>query len=321
MRLIHILIAVFVSAAVAYLVYNQISGPSQQPANTSGGLVRTVQPEIKEVPTVDIYVARRPIQIGEIIDQEMIDRQPWPKHLIGPGFVQASDEAPRLLGMVARAPFQQNEVLLENKLANPEDPSFIAASLPEGMRAVTISVDPVTGLAGFVYPGDRVDVLITHELLTKGQAGIPQDEEDDKPTTLKDEKKTTEMLVTDVRVLAVNQLAIITGEEKPRDRVPSSVTLEVNQADAQRLRLGERKGELSLALRSLYDDKAEFVRPTAEDDLTRAKPPGYFPELYGFDEEFTSDMIKKKKEENKSKAVVTVVRGVEVNELEFERNE
>jgi len=295
---------------------------------TEGGLV--VQPQIvqKEVATADVYVARTKIAVGDLVKQENIDQQPWPKHLIGPGFVQAGKDAPPILGMVARAPFEPGEVLLESKLANPEDPSFLAASLPEGMRAVTISVDPVTGLAGFAYPGDRVDVLITHDLLTTGQAGIEEEEIEEEAEEAKKmsgqnpEKKTTEILVPDVRVLAVNQMAIITGEEKPRDRLPQSVTLEVTQDDAQRLRLAERKGELSLALRSLHDEEATLVRPTAEDDLSRAKPPGYFPKLYNFDDEFPLELIKKKKEEaKKKKDVVTVVRGVEIQELEFDKNE
>ena len=320
MRLTNIFIAVLVSAAIAYFVYGWLSNKPQ--SQQQSGVIRPVVREAKEVPTVDVYVASRKIQIGEIIDQQMIDRQAWPQHLVGPGFVKAGKEVAPIVGMVARAPFEPREVLLESKLANPEDPSFIAASIPEGMRAVTISVDPVTGLAGFVYPGDRVDVLITHELLTKGQAGVESDEEDEKNRRRPEEKKTTEVLVSDIRVLAVNNLAVVTGEEKPRDRQPSSITLEVSQDDAQRLRLGERKGELSLALRSLYDDKKEYARPTAEDDLTRAKPPGYFPKLFSFEDDYPEEMMQaKKKEEEKKKAVVTVVRGVEVNELEFEKNE
>lgn len=321
MRVSYLIFAVLISLGAFFVVYKMLgSKPPQEQVN----IVQEPQVIVKEVPTKDVYVARAPIAIGEIIDQTKLDRQPWPSHLVGQGFVTAGESAPKIVGMVARAPFQPGEVMIISKLANPEDPGFLAAQLPEGMRAVTISTDPVAGLAGFIYPGDRVDVLFTHTLLGQKEAQA-KEEAGEKVNRTQADKRVTEMLLADIRVLAVNQKAIITGEEKERDRLPSSITLEVEQDDAQRLRLAEREGELSLVLRSLHEEAISFVRPSGEEDLTRTLPPAYFPELYGqegFMEEMPKELMAQKKiQEEKKRDIVLVVRGVHVEEIEFESTE
>jgi pilus assembly protein CpaB len=333
MRLTFIVFALLASLGVFFGVYTLMGdGGSQQ------GVLQEPQVVVEKVPTKDVYVALTPLAVGDVIDQTKLDRQPWPENLISEGFIVAGSQgAAQITGMVARAPFQAGEVLMYSKLANPEDPGFLAAQLPEGMRAVTISTDPVAGLAGFIYPGDRVDVLFTHSLLSKEEKRMAIEEAEESGEKEKEvqEKRITEMLIADVRVLAVNQRAVITGDEKPRDLLPSSITLEVRQQDAQRLRLAEREGEVSLVLRSLHEDTAQFVRPSAENDLTRTLPPGFFEALYG-EEGFMEDMPRQaqrssegkvkqvampspKKEKQRNKVVV--VRGVKVEEIEFESDE
>lgn len=312
-----IFILIFAIAIGAmYFVYNLMSAnkPQQQ-------LIQQPQVVEKKVPEVLVYVAKQEIPVGTVIEQEMIDRQTWPKHLVGPGFVVANEEAPTVVGMVSRTHFSEREVIVRSKLANPDDPSFLAATIPAGMRAVSVSVDGVTSVSGFVYPGDRVDVLLTHSLISdkeKQESELTEDEDDDIKASY--EKRVTEILVPDVRVLAVDRVAMA-GQEDPKqkNRMPSSVTLELKQDDAQRVRLAEREGEISLALRSLKDKGVSWVRPTAQEDLTRGLPPGNFPELYGFDSEFTEEMVKKaKKKEETNKSVITVVRGNKIEELEVE---
>lgn len=306
-----------IAVGAMYLVYTLMEGsqPKQQ-------LVQQPQIIEKKVPEKLVYVAKQEIPVGTIIEQEMIDKQTWPEHLIGPGFVVAGEKAPTIIGMVARSHFQPREVILRPKLANPEDPSFLAASIPEGHRAVTISVNGVTSVAGFVYPGDRVDVLLTHTLISdkeKEAADLTEDKDDDIKGSYT--KRVTEILVPDVRVLAIDQKAMAGQEDgKQKKRMPSTVTLELSQADAQRVRLAEREGEISLALRSLKDKGVSWVRPSGQEDLTRGLPPGHFPNLYDFDAEFTEEMVKKakKQEENTTKSHITVVRGNKVEELEVE---
>ena len=199
--------------------------------------------------------------------------------------MRADDQkAPNIIKMVARAPFQEGEPLMRSKLANKDDPSFLAASLPEGMRAITIAANPISGVAGFVFPGDRVDVIITHEIIKKKKT-------EEEPETAREEPlRFSETLISDIRVLAINDRATAIEEKDTKDqsssarrsREISSVTLEVDQADAQRLRLAERDGELSLVLRSLKDrEKIVQTNPVGDGDLTRILPPSYFPKQFG----------------------------------------
>lgn len=357
MRVVVIFIGLALAIAAFFFAWNMMSGGSQ-PAQQQQALV--VQPQVveKPVPTQDVYVARREIKVGDMIQQDMLDRQPWPKHLIGPGFVTAGSEAPKIIGMVARTPFSPGEVVISSKLANPQDPSFIAASIPDGTRAVTISVNPVSGVAGFIYPGDRVDVMMTHTLYSKktleraknealdeamaeiedlqGQKKRPEKGELKERLDLinakiqvvsqreKNAEPVTETIVSDVRVLAVNQKAVLSNEENAKREQPQTVTLEVLKEDAQRIKLAEREGQLSLALRSLHDKSAALEDPSADGDLTRTIPPGYFPKLYEFDSEYPKEMLVKKKpnrQTNDKDNVITVVRGVKVEEMEFEKPE
>lgn len=312
-----IFIAIFAIAVGAmYLVYNLMAGnrPEQQ-------LVQQPQVIEKKVPEELVYVAKQEIPVGTIIEQSMLDKQTWPKHLVGAGFIVASgDKAPNIVGMVARSYFQPREVLMRSKLANPKDPSFLAATLAAGKRAVSISVNGVTSVSGFIYPGDRVDVLLTHSIISdkeKQAADLTEDKDDDIKGSY--DRTATEILVPDVRVLAVDQKAQAGQTDgKKKRRLPSNITLELGQSDAQRVRLAEREGEISLALRSLKDKGASWVRPSVDEDLTRALPPGHFDKLYGFDEEFTEEMAKKAKKKDSTKSVITVVRGSKVDELELE---
>ncbi len=306
-----------IAVGAMYLVYNLMAGEKQQQQ-----LVQQPQVVEKKAPEKLVYVAKQEIPVGTVIEKDMIDKQTWPQHLVGAGFIVADDKAPPLVGMVARSHFQPREVILRPKLANPDDPSFLAATLPAGMRAVTVSVNGVTSVAGFVYPGDRVDVLLTHTLISdkeKQETSLSEDEDDDIKGQY--EKRVTEILVPDVRVLAIDQKAMA-GQEDPKQkkRLPSSVTLELGQLDAQRVRLAEREGEVSLALRSLKDKGASWVRPSGQEDLTRGLPPGNFPQLYDFDAEYSEDMMKKahKKKEDTTKSMITIVRGNEIEELEVE---
>jgi Flp pilus assembly protein CpaB len=122
------------------------------------------------------------------------------------------------------------------------------------MRAITIATDVVSGIAGFVFPGDRVDILFTHNV-----PGVAKNEIGSKPSN-------AEVLGANVRVLAVN---IREGDpSKPAAVTPSSVTVEVSDELAQRVRLAEKNGTLSLALRSIHDDNQNYPTPTGLKDLS-----------------------------------------------------
>lgn len=268
MRLIILLLVIAMSAGAGLLVLN-----FSKPKEPEKIIVEVPKIQVEEVPKVDVLVARDRIPIGTKVAPDFIDRQPWPTHLKLDDFIVTDGKGDSdIMGLVTRGEFQKGEPIIRSKLANPSDPSFLAAALDKGMRAVTVAVDTVSSVAGFIYPGDRVDVLITHEV-SMG----PIDPNDPESKDMTDQ--ITEVLVADLKVIAVDQKAASYDGAEPA--VPGSVTLAASREDAQRILLAQDRGKLSMSLRSLYSEEKEAVAaPTSEDDLSRINPPSYFPVLY-----------------------------------------
>lgn len=257
MRFVLLLIAavVAVAAGVAAL---QLSGKKEAAPQPAAAAPR--QAASPGVSTVEVLVAKEAIPVGTVLEDGMVDRQPWPEHLVLEGFVTADA---KVAGRVARTGFQAREPLMNNKLANPNDPSFLAAALPSGQRAVTIATDAISGVAGYVFPGDRVDVVLTHNIpeeirIRSGQA----------QSVRRDKPELSEVLVPNARVLAVNTRST-TGKESAA-AAPLNVTLAVSELSAQMIRLGEKNGTLSLSLRSIRDLGRREIPPlTGLQHLTR----------------------------------------------------
>lgn len=265
------LIAAIVFAAVAAVVVLRMSAKEETTAVTV--TTNTQQP----LKTANIYVAAVPIPIGSTISQEMVGIQPWPEHLVLEGFIRA-DSGTNIIGMVARAAFQGQEPLLSSKLANPNDPNFLAGALPRGMRVLTVQTNEIEGVGGFVFPGDRVDVMLTHQIsrwvmppgATSAAAQV-QPREEVEPIT--------ETLLTNVMVLAVDQRAASsnTTDKNGNLIIPRSVSLMVSPGDAQRVRLAAQKGTLTLALRSLQDkESTDPLITTSVADISSVQGAGGF---------------------------------------------
>lgn len=253
------LIIAIILAAVAAVVVLRFSAKDEPAPPVAAG-----EPVQQQIATTNVYVARQPIPIGTVVTEDMISQQPWPQHLVVNGFI-TSDSDQKIPGMVTRGAFQQDEPFLLSKLSNPSDPNFLAGSLPKGMRVLTIQTNEIEGVAGFIFPGDFVDVMLTHDVKELGLSptdGKPREESD----------AITETLLTNVKVLAVDQRAAGTS---PTDQngnllVPRSVSLMVSQADAQRLRLSQQKGTLTLSLRSLADrESADPLTVTSDKDISQ----------------------------------------------------
>ncbi len=224
--------------------------------------------------TVNVYVAAQSIPVGTRITQEMLAVQPWPEHLMLDGFIKSDDGAKNAVGFVARAAFQQNEPVIASKLANPSDPNFLAGELPKGMRVVSIMTTETDGVAGFVFPGDRVDVMLTHEVAMRERSVDPA------TFAMTEKEKTrsfTEALVANVKVVAVDQRSsgAKSTDSEGKLLIPRSVSLMVSSTDAQRLRLGQKIGTLTLALRSLEDrDSSDPLTVTGEPDVSQVMAKG-----------------------------------------------
>jgi len=168
----------------------------------------------------------------------------------------------RLEDCVNRAlitPVAENEPILETKLAPKEAGAGLPATIPEGMRAISVAVNDVVGVAGFVTPGTMVDVLVTGRL---GGSGHTNNDEN-----------ITRTILENVRVLAAGQKVEQDREGKPQN-VPV-ITLLVTPDEATKLAMGSTEGKIQLALRNTIDTKKNDPPPVLEAVLFA--PPGGFP--------------------------------------------
>lgn len=256
MRFGGLIVGIVVAALAAVMVLRMNAG--EAPAPTAAGQPAASQ----QLKTVNVYVAAQPIAIGATVSAEMVAVQPWPEHLVLEGFVKSDAGTDGVVGTVARAPFQAQEPILKSKLANPNDPNFLAGALPKGMRVITIQTNETEGLAGFVFPGDHVDVILTHDVerakLTKTATTTKTGAVIEEKTTVSEtptKETVTETLLNNVTVVAVDQRASNAGstDKEGKLMIPRSVSLMVSPADAQRIRLGQSIGTITLSLRALSD--------------------------------------------------------------------
>jgi pilus assembly protein CpaB len=199
-----------------------------------------------------VLVARKPLPVGTIIDAESLAYQPWPKELMQNAYyVEGTKEfdIKSLLGTVVRFPVTAGQPLTRGALVGPDDRGFLAAALSPGMRAITVPVNAATGVAGFVFPGDRVDMVLTQEVEGSGDGAA---------------LKVSETIVRNIRVLATDQRIDSKGEDgKTEVKTFSNVTFEVTPRIAEKVAVAQSVGTLSLSLRSIADNSAELERVVA----------------------------------------------------------
>ena len=202
-----------------------------------------------------VLVARKALPVGTIIDAASLSFQPWPKDLIESAYYvdgQGSD-ARTLIGTVVRFPITAGQPVTRGALVGPQDRGFLAAALGSGMRAITVPVNASTGVAGFVFPGDHVDIVLTQEV-TGGGDGPPL--------------KVSETIVRNIRVLATDQRFSDKDEDgKTTVKTFTNVTLEVTPRIAEKIAVGQSVGTLSLSLRSIADNAAELERAVASGEV------------------------------------------------------
>ncbi|MBN8543558.1 MAG: Flp pilus assembly protein CpaB [Alphaproteobacteria bacterium] len=151
-------------------------------------------------------------------------------------------------GSVARRAIQKGEAVVKNVLVKATEGGFMSAVLEQGKRAVSIAVDSTSGNAGFIFPGDKVDLILT---LSTGSRQSPV--------------RASETFVEDVRVLAVDQML-----DNPENKamLAKTVTLEVTPKQAEKINVAKDLGKISLSLRSLAkDDDSEKTEDAGEIDL------------------------------------------------------
>ena len=198
-----------------------------------------------------VLVATKALPIGTIIDPESFRFQPWPKDLVEEAYyIQGKTEPHKLQGAVVRVAITAGQPVTQGALIQPGERGFLAAALGPGMRAVTVPVSAQSSVAGFVFPGDHVDLLMTQAI---------NGEEPDNPL------KATETIVRNLRVLATDQRTNALDESgKPQVLTYSNVTLEVTPRIAEKIAVAQTLGQLSLALRSIADTRQDLDAAIAD---------------------------------------------------------
>jgi pilus assembly protein CpaB len=197
-----------------------------------------------------IVVATQPLEFGTKLTPQNIRLQDWPAASVPQGAYRTIQEALRG-DRAALRPIVVGEPVLADKVSGPGGRATLAALLPEGMRAFSVSVDAVRGVAGFVLPGTMVDVILTRKIPGDG-------------TTSEDFR--SDILLTNVQVMAIDQ---VSSDKLDKPKVGRTATLAVTLLDAQRLILAEKMGTLSLALR-----KVETAAGAANPNLAIAESGG-----------------------------------------------
>ncbi|WP_192245349.1 Flp pilus assembly protein CpaB [Mesorhizobium silamurunense] len=201
-----------------------------------------------------IVVAAMPLKFGDTLSADKLREIAWPVGAVPTGAFKTVKEA--LAGSGTRQalqPISVNEPVLASKITGAGQRATLSAVLAEGMKAVSIRVNDVLGVAGFVFPGDRVDILLTRSVRSDQGA----------------DKSFVDVLLQSVKVLAVDQVA---DESKENPQVVKAVTVEVSTKDAQKLTLAAGAGQLSLALRQAAGSKGETTERVTLADLTGDTP-------------------------------------------------
>lgn len=201
-----------------------------------------------------VLVATRPLPVGTIIDADSFRFQPWPEELVeGSYFIRGEADMENLIGTVVRSEVTAGQPLTQGALVRPGDRGFLAAALGPGMRAVTVPVSVQSGVGGFVFPGDRVDLVLTQEV--GGGEGPPL--------------YASETIIRNLRVLATDQRTT-NEEDEDGNMVPvvsNTVTVESTPRIAEKIAVAQTIGQLSLSLRSIADNTAELERAIAAGEV------------------------------------------------------
>lgn len=202
---------------------------------------QVAQPAAPQLPTVEVLVAKSDVGLGQALKAEDVQWQRWPAETASSAFLRHdtnADAMNEVIGSIARAPFIIGEPIREQKLVKANGSGFMAAILPSGMRAISTEISPETGAGGFILPNDRVDVILSRR--------------DKNPDQLSGRDiVTTEILLSNVRVLAIDQAP----KEKDGNNslIGKTVTLELRPEQAETLARARQTGTLALALRSIAD--------------------------------------------------------------------
>ena len=225
------IVAVLLSAALAVgLIVVNLSRPAPPPA-----VVQAPAPL-----TYAYLVAARPLPAGTLArDEDFVAKAAAPADVPHDVVMDSPEARAALRGSLIRAYVDAGAPITAADVLRPRDRGFTASVLRDGTRAVSVGVDPVSGVAGLVWPGDHVDVILVQDMGEKEPLA---------------QRALSETVLTDIRVIAIDQEMVQgTAPAATAGRLAHTVTLEVEPVQAQKLAVAASMGKLSLAIRAASD--------------------------------------------------------------------
>ncbi|MCB9959988.1 MAG: Flp pilus assembly protein CpaB [Rhodospirillaceae bacterium] len=279
--LIRVLVLLLLAAGVGYGTFHLVQRWLEQERVAAEARLRELEPRTVEQAQPEfaqVLVTTESLPVGRLIRPEDLRWQAWPDDNLSPSYVvrDRTGDPESFYGAVVREPIAQGQPITNFQVARPGERGFLAAVLGPGMRAATIPINPRTAAAGFIYPGDRVDVILTHQVQPVDVEGLPN------LADLTDEENITfsvsETVLLDMRVLAIDQS--LGAPQEGGAQVGGLATLEVTPHQAEMITVLQTSGSLSLSLRSLTDPAQPEAIALAR-ELERPLPPGAEAEFFG----------------------------------------
>lgn len=232
--------------AVAWIGLQPPAAPSPQVAESAPAIVLPPQ-------RMTVLVAARSLRAGALMrPEDLMGISLLASDVPSDARLDSRENRNTIQGALLRRSLRQGDLILDQDVVLPGDRGYLAASLAPNMRAIPIAVDQVSGAAGLIWPGDRVDVMLTQQLPREETPQIAR-------------RTSGEIVAQDVRVIAVDQNLVqgAIGETGEGFRAARVVTLEVTLSQAERLSVARRLGLLSLILRPAQDATEVGEQPEA----------------------------------------------------------
>ncbi|MCG8504060.1 MAG: Flp pilus assembly protein CpaB [Sphingomonadales bacterium] len=248
-------------------------------------------------PTVKVLVARNNLPIGRILEAEDMRWQSWPDGNLPDSYIiNGKGTLEAQIGKVVRHGIVAGDPVTTGRIVGPGQRGFMAAILSPGMRAVTVPITATSGIAGFIFPGDRVDLILTHEVGdTNGRT-----------------RQVSETVMRNVRILAVDRR---TNDQTNQPALGKTVTIEVTPKIAEKISVLRRVGQISLSLRSLARADGERADALSQEEI--------LPEASGFTHTWDAEVsgLLPPVEKDQGVHTVTVSRGKAQQNFKFKKVE
>lgn len=287
-----ILLAIITAVFTAFYTRNWLN------AERAAILASAKQPAaVIQSPAKLVLVAAKALGAGSFIKADNLKWQAWPEDGVVDAYaVKGKRDEKDFIGAVVRSAITAGEPLTDARLVHPGDRGFLAAVLDPGKRAISVPVNATTGIAGFIFPGDWVDIIMT--------VRFHAEEEEAKGQT----RYFSETLLTDVRVLAIDQAV---ENKKGEPAVAKTATIEVDPKQAEKVAIGLEMGSLSLSLHSLareHDPFSAIARDVGADPVEPAATRSY---TMDYDVYYMRNDLLAARGKKKAKQQVNVLRGSE----------